>query len=146
MSIRQTSIEAYRQIEAEGLLTSLRFECYKILYKHGPATACELITHTKETEPHRSYSYLDSIAKRLSELREQGVARELGKRHCKITGRVAIEWDVTDALPVEYERKKPLSERHRLLVKYCKELEQENAMLRNEFNKTVREYQLDMFA
>jgi hypothetical protein len=40
-------------------------------------------------------------ATRFTELRKLGVIYEVGNRKCSVTGRTAIEWDLTDRLPVE---------------------------------------------
>ena len=91
---RQTSIDCYNQIKAEGLLSNLRFRVYEWLYDNGPATAQEITTGlAKGSQDHGSFST------RLSELRNQGVVREGGIVISKTTGRKVIEWDVTDNLP-----------------------------------------------
>ena len=91
---RQTSIDCYNQIKAEGLLSNLRFRVYEWLYDNGPATAQEITTGlAKGSQDHGSFST------RLSELRNQGVVRECGIVISKTTGRKVIEWDVTDNLP-----------------------------------------------
>jgi len=39
---RDTSIEAYRTIKANGLLSKRRLQVYEYLFNHGPATAKEI--------------------------------------------------------------------------------------------------------
>ena len=91
---RQTSIDCYNQIKAEGLLSNLRFRVSEWLYDNGPATAQEITTGlAKGSQDHGSFST------RLSELRNHGVVRECGIVISKTTGRKVIEWDVTDNLP-----------------------------------------------
>jgi hypothetical protein len=92
---RTTSIAVYHEIEREGLLSRTRFEVYSWLFKHGPATAMEIEVGLASRH----------VNKRLSELRDQGVVKELGTTICKVTGREVILWDVTDQLPTERIRK-----------------------------------------
>ena len=98
---RQTSIDCYNQIKAEGLLSDLRFSVYDWLYSNGPATAQEVTTGLANgSQDHGSFST------RLSELRDQGAVKECGKVKSKTTSRTVIQWDVTDNLPVKIEKKK----------------------------------------
>lgn len=101
MSTRQTSIEAYRQITDEGLLTDMGLKVYAALFNHGPATANELRAAAAAVAADDKSSLDKSLHKRLPELRDRGVARETGRRVCKISGRTCIEWDVTDGLPAK---------------------------------------------
>jgi hypothetical protein len=92
--VRQTSIEAYRRIEAEGLLSRKRWEVYSALFEYGPATGMELLERMNRR------SKVDSqVRARLNELREMGLAREVGRRVCSVTNQTVILWDVTDAMP-----------------------------------------------
>lgn len=97
LMIRETSREAYDRIKAEGLLSERRFEVYEITFLHGPGTAGELSQHTHKQNR-------NNFATRLTELRHQGVVREVGERECKVTGYTAIVWEVTDDLPVPFKR------------------------------------------
>lgn len=97
MIVRQTSIEAYQQIEAEGLLSAMRFKVYSALFHHGPATAAELSSTFPRSKGGRGEA--GNVHARLTELEERGVARELGERKCTVTSRNVIVWDVTDQLP-----------------------------------------------
>jgi hypothetical protein len=94
MAIRQTSIDCFNKINAQGLLSKRRFQTYKALIEIAPCTASEL---------QKSMNYNDGgrdCMKRLSELRNLGVIYEKKERKCKITGRNVIEWDLTDKLPL----------------------------------------------
>ncbi len=93
--VRQTSIDCYNQIKAEGLLSKRRFQAYFAIYLIAPCTASEL---------QHSMVYEDGgrdCMKRVSELRELGVIKEVGTRECKITKRNVIEWDLTNNLPLD---------------------------------------------
>lgn len=98
MSVRTTSAEVYRRIEAEGLLSERRWQVYSTLYEHGPLTASEL---WRKVERRFGLDYLinHNVNPRLAELRELGVVAEVGQRECSITGNRAIVWDVTANLP-----------------------------------------------
>lgn len=99
MSIRQTSIDIYRQIESEGLLSKRRFEVYKVLFDHGPLTATETARRIPNVMDH-------SISPRFAELLKHGVVREAGLRKCPVTGRNCIVWAVTNRLPIRFEKSK----------------------------------------
>lgn len=98
--IRETSIEAYRTIREEGLLSQRRFQVYDLLYQHGPCTANELVNRTGRTSSLGN----QNIVTRLGELREMGCVKELGTRQCNVTGMRVIVWDVTSNLPRKLER------------------------------------------
>lgn len=86
---RQTSIDCYNQIKAEGLLSKTRLKIYSHFLRGTCLTA-------KELEHEMNYSYAHQ---RLSEMRELGVIYEKRIRQCRVTGRQSIEWDLTDNLP-----------------------------------------------
>jgi len=93
MATRQTSIDCYNQIRAKGLLSKQRFEVYSALLKMGkPSTTREV---------YATMNVLKQEATRFTELRNIGVIYEVRNRKCSITGRTAIEWDLTDGLPKE---------------------------------------------
>ncbi|NJL25037.1 MAG: hypothetical protein HC902_07595 [Calothrix sp. SM1_5_4] len=106
MTTRQTSINAFRQIEADGLLSRRRFEVYEMLYQYGPMTLSQLTNAAYKKLGHAFNS--GNFGTRLSELRSVGVAQELGTTKCPITGREVILWDVTDALPARDQASKRL--------------------------------------
>jgi len=96
---RETSAQAFRQIQADGSLSRMRWKVYEHLFHHGPLTRSELdsrLKGPKEVNP--------SYHKRLSELERQGVVKTVGRRACSITGRECELWDVTANLPVAFVR------------------------------------------
>lgn len=101
--IRDTSIEAYNKIKRDGLLSERRWQVYDILYEIGPATGGEIFRHMKKkygpTIPTNS-----NVTTRLGELRHFGVAMEIGKRKCTMTGQMVILWDVTSKLPLKFDK------------------------------------------
>lgn len=91
MNTRQTSIDCFNQIKAEGLLSKQRLEVYFALLKMGkPSTTREV---------YATMNVPKQEATRFTELRNLGVIYEVKNRKCSITGRTAIEWDLTDKLP-----------------------------------------------
>lgn len=96
--IRQTSINSFNKIKSEGLLSIRRWQVYDILYNHGPATGNELLIHFRKKYG-TLYGNSPVVTSRLGELRDLGVAQELGTKICTITGQTVINWDVTDSLP-----------------------------------------------
>lgn len=100
---RQTSIEAYHQIKAEGLLSERRLQVYQILYKYGPVTAAQVVEIARNK---MKVSNSGNFATRLSELRRMGVAFEVKTGPCPLTGRNVIHWDVNGELPAPLVKKK----------------------------------------
>lgn len=94
MSIRQTSIDCYNQIKADGLLSKLRLRTLYAMIHSAPCTAGELQDYIDKNKIQVKHAW-----KLLSQLRDLGVVYEKMERNCKITGRVVIEWDITDKLP-----------------------------------------------
>ena len=116
---RSTSIEAYHTIRDNGMLSRRRFEVYETLFHYGPMTANETFVQIARQRPGMRFD--SNTHARFTELRDMGVAAELGARPCSITGMNAILWDVTDRLPVALERKTPLVEQLRdALKKYSR--------------------------
>lgn len=72
----------------------MRFRVYDLIFRDGPLTQREIDVRLGT----------DSGHKRVSELVERGVVRAVGERPCSVSGQLAVEWEVTDALPVEPQR------------------------------------------
>lgn len=92
---RQTSIDAYNKIKADGLLNGRRMQVYETLFAHGPLTARQVWRMVDPEAP------TGGITTRLSELRERTCVAEVGKVIEPETGHEVILWDVTPWLPVE---------------------------------------------
>ena len=95
MNTRQTSIDCYNEIKANGLLSKTRLQVYLAILKNAPCSSGEAFATmtTKENQISQSRA-------RFTELRELGVIYEKGEKQCSITGRNVIEWDLTDRLPI----------------------------------------------
>ena len=88
--MRETSLIAYEQIKAEGLLSPMRFRAYEYLALHGVHTAAEIDQAFDSRH----------MNKRMSELEELKVVHTPRVRACRVTGREALEWAVIpEALP-----------------------------------------------
>tara|TARA_R110002020_G_scaffold209230_2_gene415182 strand:+ start:1303 stop:1722 length:420 start_codon:yes stop_codon:yes gene_type:complete len=98
MNTRQTSIDCYNQIRANGLLSKRRFEVYEALLSSAPCTSSEAIRNAKTTFG------VFGVSSRFTELRDLGVIYEVRTRECRVTGRNVIEWDLTDRLPVDIKK------------------------------------------
>jgi len=103
MASRNTSIKAYNEIMSEGLLGKRQMQVYSTLYAIGPATAAEV--SEADTGSFTNPSKGDNSHARLSELTEMGSVEQVGQKKCSITGREAILWDVTSAIPKKYVKK-----------------------------------------
>ena len=81
MTIRKTSIVAYREIQDNGLLSKRRWQTYDDLFHNGPSTSrdCE-----------------DRLGDRNV---EWGVAEKVGEVTCSKTGHQVTLWDVNANLP-----------------------------------------------
>jgi hypothetical protein len=98
MNTRQTSIDCYNEIKANGLLSKKRLQVYVAILKNAPCTSGEAFATmiTKENQISQSRA-------RFTELRELGVIYEKGNRKCRVTGKNVIEWDLTDKLPINFK-------------------------------------------
>jgi hypothetical protein len=115
--MRQTSLAAYNEIKASGLLSRMRWIVYDHLYHHGPLTRTEVDLHLKrDDEVNPSYH------KRLSELERAGVVTTVGRKTCSITGKECELWDVTDALPVPVDPNELMRPTRKELVEAASEL------------------------
>ena len=99
MNIRQTSIDCYKQIKSEGLLSKRRLQVYEILLENGCLTGTEISILFKQK--HFSSNHSEGIRNRVSELFERGVVYEKAIVECKSTGRKVTLWDLTDNLPIK---------------------------------------------
>ena len=85
-----TSVQTYHDLLSSGELGKRQRDVLTMLIDFGPMTGSE-INQTLGTP---------SGHKRLSELKAMGVVREGKARPCKVTGREAIEWEITGQAPV----------------------------------------------
>lgn len=96
--IHTNSTDAYEEIRARGLLGRRQLQVYAGLRKHGPCTAGELYQQLKDNRQF-DLPANSNISTRLGELREKGCAKDLGSRACRVTGKKATVWAVTNGVP-----------------------------------------------
>lgn len=106
---RETSIEAYRYLVESGKLSERRLQVYQILFKYGPMSGGMVVEKARAVLPISNSGTLNT---RLSELREMGLAKEVGTKECEVTGRKVIYWDVTsEKEPKPLKRKNKTKEK-----------------------------------
>jgi hypothetical protein len=120
MGTRQTSIDCYNQIKSEGLLSKRRLEVYEALLNSAPCTSAEALVNVLD-----SNNVLSQSRARFTELRDLRVIYEKGVKKCSVTNRIAIEWDLTDNIPVSFISK----------TKTLKQKVKELSFMVNELNK-----------
>lgn len=114
---RKTSIVAYNTIKNNGVLKSMRLKVYEMLYAHGPLTGRELDQMMARAGETRT-----SYHKRLSELQAMGVVETTSVRACRVSQQMAVQWDVTDQLPVPLPKRKTSRDRVKTLESVLKAL------------------------
>ncbi len=95
--MRETSIETYKKIRDDGLLSKLRFEVYKYIYENGPCTAKQITLALRKSITGADSSY----HARLSELRDRGVIEEVGYAELPQSKHKVILWNTTNKLPAK---------------------------------------------
>jgi hypothetical protein len=84
--MRQTSIDAYYEMERRGALKGLRLEVMRVLaFAEEPMTAGEVAMKIPGTLGH-------SITPRFAEMKRMGIIIDVGARPCKVTNINALVW------------------------------------------------------
>jgi hypothetical protein len=96
---RETSIEVYHQIVAEGLVGKLHSEILGVL-----ANSEEPLTQ-KETMSRTTIKQISVVSPRFTELEDMGVIESVGTRPCRVTGRIVTTYRMTGNLPIKKEKK-----------------------------------------
>jgi hypothetical protein len=94
--MRNTSLDAYERIKAEGLLSRRRFEVYEIVTLHGPVTAHRMVKFARSKYPEANQTGFNA---RLSELEEMGCITTVGEEINPVSGKSNLLWAVTGKLP-----------------------------------------------
>jgi len=118
--VRDTSIEIYRKITDEGLLSKKRQQVYDIIFHHGPMTGSQVAAKYKLM--YSSAKHSESIRNRITELVKQKVVKEVGVKECPITGNKVLWFDVTADLPVKIPKKLTMKQKKTDLLFYIEEL------------------------
>lgn len=117
MPVRQTSKDAYKEVQDSGFIGDKQKYYYDLLYKYGPCTANELFRFGKRSNINQA-----NVGTRLGELRDMGVVRELDKRECEVTLMKCIVWDVTDKMPLRPPKKLTKAEKKELVLSELRDL------------------------
>lgn len=96
--MRSPSAHAYETIRDNGLLGRLQLETYEIVLAYGPMTAGEAASVYELRHP-GTHRKRNEIAKRISDLKTLGLAREIERRACRVTGMQAGVVEIVDRLP-----------------------------------------------
>src|SRR5687768_17187748 len=97
-AVRKTSAEAYHVERLQGTLGERQYEVLCALLAKGPTTGAEL-----------NVALGFAAHKRLSELRDMGLVREITRSKCQITRKKAIIWEaVPNAHPRREHASKPV--------------------------------------
>ena len=100
--VRDTSLEAYNKIKADGLLSKRKWQVYDIVYHNGPLTAHRIVEIAKIESPSANQT---SFNARLSELEELGVIKSEGKEVHPVSGKNCYLWFSTGEMPVDIDKK-----------------------------------------
>lgn len=95
-----TSAKSFHEIEESKLLGKLQLLIYKLIDTLGAKTTGEIAALLPQYQ-------LNSISPRIAELARMGLIATTGERACKITGKTALVWDKTNAVPITTARGKP---------------------------------------
>lgn len=138
--IRETSIKAYHEALASGLISKRRGQCLKIVAEHGPITSNEAFNILKD-ELGRNFRFDSNTRARFTELRQQDVVYERQERECRITGKTVIEWEMTLRRPKPYVKPETQMEKLKLEIK---RLKTELTKLRAHIRKITGQTDLDL--
>lgn len=128
---RKTSIDTYRKIRDNGLLSKRRWEVYDALYLYGPKTANELFRSMRD----KAYILNSNTRTRLSELRDLGVVDEITEEHvCSVTGETVILWDTNDNEPRKGEKLIKQPTKRELIEALCQGIERVSTHFRSHAN------------
>jgi|GEM_PF-2993311 len=122
---RQTSIDVYREIKEQGLISKMQFEVYDKAFEFGP------ITQGETWDEHFSDLQRHTVAPRFAEMKKIGILAVVGKRKCRYSGRICEEWDVTSKRPVTIA---PTKSKDKIIA----ELQAENKELRKKLGLQER--------
>lgn len=115
----RASVETYRRIEAEGVLSVRRWQVYTALWRHELERPDLGLTHNEISnyvaEIHQfPEGYRNNTVARLCELEQQGVVCRVGELTCPRSGDLCTTWMTVNRMPVELRR--PTKRRFWLLL------------------------------
>ena len=89
MPVAETSIGTYHELRREGALGPMQRAVLAAIREHPGHTDRELAALAGQTDP-------NAIRPRRTELYHAGLVEPAGKRRCRVTGRGAQTWRVTE--------------------------------------------------
>jgi hypothetical protein len=108
--VKQTSIEAYYEANAKGILSQRRFEVIKALFYLVEPSTCrevyEWLIRNDWAGP--SAPPKDSVNPRFAELVYNGMVKEYSVRPCKFTTVEGTTWMLTGHIPYDWKFPDPL--------------------------------------
>lgn len=133
--MRQTSLSAYHTIKLSGVLGERTWQTYDALFQHGPLTQAECWQAIGAAVPQRS------VTPRFAELLRKGFIRYLdgdngrpAKRKCRVSGKLCMVWDVTDAMSAAKVARQPSTPLARANER-IRQLERRNTQLMDELTE-----------
>lgn len=100
---RQTSIDVYNKIKSEGLLSAVDFAVYNAIFYSGPLTQGEAWNECLK------HIYMrHTVGPAFARLKHRTCIEEIEIRPCRMTGRKVYSWDVTDNIPMKFEKPKKI--------------------------------------
>lgn len=108
VSVRETSVESYREIA--NSLGDRQAEVFRSLALVGDGSTSNEVF--RQLKGYQTIAQAN-ISARLNELRRMGVVEEHGEKVCPVTGKKAIAWAITGAMPVRLEHRESKLDRVR---------------------------------
>ena len=148
--MRLTSIESYKTLLNQGIITQKQLQVISLLQKTDkPVTAGELFQISTVRKLGLTV-VKGSVSARLSELESMGVVSAIGTKTCGLTGHTAIAWVLTNKLPkqkIPHRRKffKISFEQLKKAVAHLADAEMTDAEITNQceqFIELLRQYRV----
>ena len=116
----QTQIEAWQNINDNGLLGRLQLAVLTLVYNSDGITQGEALKlYNDEIGVNNS----GSVSTRFSELERMGVIESIGTRACKVTGNNCLQYVFTGKLPIKPEKKPKKADQVKKGLQLCDEVE-----------------------
>ncbi len=132
----RASVETYRRIETEGVLSERRWQVYTALWLHENERPGIGLTHNEVshyvTEIHEfPEGYRNNTVARLCELEKQLVVRRTGDMECPRSHDLCTTWMTVDRMPIDAERNE---RKHFWLLLYPEDLRRKGYAFRVKAN------------
>lgn len=101
-NIRDTSIEAYKNIIESGYLSAILIKVFDIIFRFGPMTSREANEHFVEI--HGGDDNLNQLRSKISLLQDLGVIKTTDKVKCSDTLKNVYRFDVTGRMPTKVKK------------------------------------------